>query len=61
MKIVKLIVYDDEEPNSMKNRLIRLIENWDFIIKKYKIKSDKQMLEHIVNRMFRIKGCTLRI
>ena len=43
----------DAEPNSMKNRLIRLIENWEIIKKQYKIKTDRDMLLHIVNKMFK--------
>jgi len=46
----------DAEPNSMKNRLIRLIENWEIIKKQYKIKTDRDMLLHIVNRMFKSFG-----
>lgn len=59
MKVVKLIILDNEEPNSMKNRLIRLIENWDIIVKHYKLKTEKDILKHIVNIMF--KGLGFRI
>ncbi len=59
MKIVKLIIYDNEDANSMKNRLIRLIENWEIIEKMYKIKSEKEMLKHIVNKMFKGLGFTI--
>lgn len=46
----------DAEPNTMRNRLIRLIENWATIETLYKMKTDKQMLLHIVNVMFKGLG-----
>lgn len=42
----------DAEPNTMRNRFIRLIEHWDTIKTIYKIKTDRDMLRHIVQKMF---------
>ena len=51
-----ILITLDAEPNTMKNRLIRLIQNWDLMIKYFKFKSDKDILLYIINVMFKEKG-----
>ena len=52
MRQTKIIVMD-EFPNTMRNRLIRLVENWSIIRGTFNIDTDKEMLEHIYNVMFK--------
>ena len=47
------IIHMDEAPNTMRNRLIRLVENWNIVKGAYNIKTDIEMLYHINHRMFK--------
>ena len=47
------IEYDKDDPNTVKNRLIRLLREWNLIKKLYKINTDEDMLNFIYYRMFK--------
>ena len=50
------MITKDESPNTIRNRLIRLIDNWNIIITHYKLDTDKKVLLHIINVMFKEQG-----
>jgi len=50
------ILFMDDEPNTIKNRLIRLLTTWDMMIKYYHFKNEQDILKHIINVVFRDKG-----